>query len=118
MSAEITSMAVSLDLSDKQYGNGTNSFTSISCKWGENDTPTLDEVMDRGIDLYFTAWQNILVNRTATSQMTVADFKIAIGSGIARIEKVKQILNKIKSMNTDEVLGMVRTEKAKVESKG
>jgi hypothetical protein len=115
MSAEVTSITVSLDYGDKNFGAGSGSFMNASAKWQEGESPDLSEVMDKGIDLYFTAWKTLLVSRCATGVISSSNFKIAIGTGIARIEKVKALLAKMEDMPLDQLIASVKAEQAKTD---
>jgi hypothetical protein len=92
----ITGITVSVSFSDKEYGKGSENFMNASAKWGE-DAPTfeqLDTVIDRGLELYFTAWKTMLGSRFATGNMGAANFKKLLADSELRMEMVRKYLAK------------------------
>jgi hypothetical protein len=113
MTSKITSIAVSVDISNKNYGVGDNSFCSHSAKWDEGEDPSLDDVLDRGIDLYFNAWESAMASRCITGSLAPSDFKLAVGSAILRLDRVKSTLQKLKEMPTEELTELVTSLREK-----
>jgi hypothetical protein len=113
MTSKITSIAVSVDVSNKNYGVGDNSFCSHSAKWDEGEDPTLDDVLDRGIDLYFNAWESVMASRCVTGSLTPNDFKLAVGAAILRLDRVKATLKKMKEMPQEELGELVTSLREK-----
>ena len=96
---EIVGVTVSLDISEKSYGNGSQSFMNIQ---GRYPNPAiLEEVIEDGLNMYFAAWQSLLASRYATGVMLGPEFKKAIEDGKIRLEKVRKFLGKLKQEGPD-----------------
>ena len=55
---EIVGITVSIEISNKNYGNGTASFMNLQGKYP--DPATLDDVLVDGLEMYFSAWRSLL----------------------------------------------------------
>lgn len=94
---EIVGITVSVDISDKNYGNGTQSFLNLQGRYP--DPAALKEVMTDGLDMYFAAWESLLASRYATGSMPGPDFKKAVDEAKVKLEKVRNFLAREKAAN-------------------
>jgi hypothetical protein len=89
---QITGMTISISLSDKTYGTGTESFFSMQGKYP--DPAALNSVLVDGLDMYFAAWESLLASRYATGIGTAAEFKQAVEDAKIRLGKIRNFLQK------------------------
>lgn len=92
---EIVGVTVSVDISDKNYGNGTQSFMNIQGRYP--DPATLDDALTDGLEMYFASWESLLASRYATGSMAGPDFKKAIEEAKIKVQKVRNFLAKEKA---------------------
>jgi hypothetical protein len=89
---EIVGITVSLDISEKSYGNGSQSFMNVQGRYP--NPATLEEVITDGLNMYFAAWESLLASRYATGEMAGPKFKKEIEDGKIRLAKVRSFLAK------------------------
>jgi hypothetical protein len=89
---EIIGVTVSVNLSDKNYGSGSESFISLQGRYP--DPTILKDVLFDGIDMYFSAWESLLASRYATGAGTALEFKKALEDAKIRLSKVRAFLQK------------------------
>jgi hypothetical protein len=92
----IQGITVSIDIADKEYGNGSSGFMSIKGQYPEPGMPMecLEDVIDQGLDMYFAAWKTMLASRYASGAVDGETFKKHIAAGTHKLEKVKHFLRK------------------------
>lgn len=90
----ITGVTVSVEVGDKEYGNGTSSFMNIQARYPNEGAPLeeVEDVIDHGLDMYFAAWRALLASRCATGIISGSDYKEQLGKVTSRFEKVRNIL--------------------------
>jgi hypothetical protein len=88
----ITGITVSVDISDKQYGNGSQSFLNLQGRYP--DPSTLEEAMIDGLAMYFAAWESLLASRFATGVLTAGELKKSVEDAKVRVAKVRAFLQK------------------------
>lgn len=93
----IQGITLSVDISDKDYGNGTKAFTSIQAKYPDEGKPMeeLGDVLLDGVDLYLTAWSTLLAGRFSTGKITSEEFKDTLNKVTLRVDKTKKYLSKV-----------------------
>lgn len=90
----ISGLTVSVDVGDKDYGNGQSCFMNIQGRYPEPGQP-FDELIDvaiDGLDMYFAAWRMLLAGRFSTGQITKEKFKETLDAVSLRIEKTRKYL--------------------------
>lgn len=90
----ISGVTVSVDVGDKEYGNGQSCFMNIQGRYPEPGQP-MDELVDvvvDGLDMYFAAWRTLLASRWATGKITSEEFKETLAAVSTRIEKARRYL--------------------------
>lgn len=95
MALEITSVTISADFGDKEYGSGTESFMNITAKC---PVPVpiegIDEVILDGLDMYFACWSTLLASRWTTGVISAEDFNKRKAVAVKRLEQVRKIYKK------------------------
>lgn len=103
----IHGVTVSVDWGDKSYGNGNGRFMSVSAKVPDGSAglplDQIDEVMQDGAEMYLTAWQTLMQTRYATGEITAADYKQQTAAFLIRIERIRQLYQKIKGKSIAEL---------------
>ena len=97
---EIVGITVSIEISKKDYGNGTASFMNVQGKYP--DPATLDDVLVDGLEMYFSAWRSLLGGRYATGEMTGKELKLAVDEALPKLDKIRSFLLKQRQRVTDE----------------
>ena len=97
---EIVGITVSIEVSNKNYGNGTASFMNLQGKYP--DPATLDDVLVDGLEMYFSAWRSLLAGRYATGEMTGKELKLAVDEALPKLDKIRSFLLKKRQQVTDE----------------
>jgi len=90
---QVTGITVSVEFGDTVYGTGSKSFTNLQAKFPE-PTDELDEVVDKGLDLYFAAWKTLLAGRMATGVIDADTFRAQFNATSERIEKVRKFMRR------------------------
>lgn len=90
----ISGVTVSVDVGDKEYGNGQSCFMNIQGRYPEPGQPfeELIDVVTDGLDMYFAAWRSLLASRFATGQITSTEFKDTLAAVATRIDKTRRYL--------------------------
>jgi hypothetical protein len=91
--AGVTGVTVSVEFGDTTYGAGSKSFTNLQAKFSE-PTEELDDVVDQGLDLYFSAWKTLLAGRWATGVIDTETFKAQLAATTEKIEKARKFLRR------------------------
>lgn len=111
MGMAITSVTVTCEIADKNYGSGTRGVTSIAAKESDPGIPMdrAQEVMADGIELYLTAWQTLLQTRYAMGEMDGMEYKRQTAAFLLRIVRVQALYQKIKNKSTEELEVFLQT---------
>jgi len=91
----ITSMTLSLEVGDKDYGKGMSHFANLTAKLPDNESiplEQLDEVIDQGLDMYFALFKLILTDRFIAGIIKGEEYKNLLIASEARIEKIRGYL--------------------------
>jgi hypothetical protein len=90
----ITGVTVSVDVGDKEYGNGQSCFMNIQGRYPEPSQPIeeLIDVVTDGLDMYFAAWRSLLAGRFATGKISKEEFKTTFATVALRIEAARRYL--------------------------
>ena len=94
MKPVITGLTVSVDIGDKEYGNGQSCFMNIQGRYPEPGQP-MEEIIDvvvDGLDMYFAAWRTLFASRFATGKISKDDFKETFAAVSSRIEATRRYL--------------------------
>lgn len=92
MKPEIVGITVSVNLADKTYGSGSESFMNVQGRYP--DPAVLKDVLIDGLEMYVSAWESLLASRYATGLSTAEEFKKAVADAKVRLEKVRNFLQK------------------------
>lgn len=89
---DIVGVTVSVDISDKSYGNGKQSFMNIQ---GRYPNPALlEDVLVDGLSMYFAAWESLMAARYAIGDMKASELKQALDEAKERLARVRKFLLK------------------------
>jgi hypothetical protein len=67
----VKSITVSLEIADKEYGNGNAAYTSIQAHVDDTPIEQINDVIDAGLSLYVAAWEIILGGKLAVKLNTL-----------------------------------------------
>lgn len=90
----ITGVTVSVDVGDKEYGNGQSSFMNIQGRYPDAGQP-IEEIIDvvtDGLDMYFAAWRTLLAGRFAVGKITSEEFRDTLAAVSLRIDRIQKYL--------------------------
>jgi hypothetical protein len=90
----IRSITVSMEISDKEYGNGNSGYASLSASLDDGNVERMADVVDAGIDLFVAAWQNVIGGKVATKMlgMGAQELQDVVGKIRNRLVKVRELL--------------------------
>lgn len=94
----VSSVSVSVELADMNYGSGEKNFMSISSKIpdGAEGLPLdMETVMGDGLDKYFAAWQTLLQAALASGRISQTTYVKQTELYLSRIKKVRALYKKI-----------------------
>ena len=91
----IKSIAVSLEIADKEYGNGNAAYTSIQAHVDYTPIEQIEEVIDSGLALFVAAWEIILGGKLAVklNTLTAAETRETVTNVHQRLMKVQALLH-------------------------
>lgn len=93
-SFRISNLTVSVEIADKEYGNGNSGYTSISGYVDDAKLDQIDDVIDAGLDLFVAAWQTIIAGKVATKllSMSAQEVQDTVTAIQKRVAKVRTLL--------------------------
>jgi hypothetical protein len=92
--------AISIDLSQKTYGTGPDSYCSLSADVDSATLERLPDVVDGALDLYIHVWKVLVAGQLAaklTSQSS-ADFVEMLHSVEKRLTRIRALLREMPSL--------------------
>lgn len=91
----IKSITVSLEVADKEYGNGNAAYTSIQAHVDDTPIGQIEEVIDAGLALFVAGWEVILGGKLAVklNTLTPAETREAVMNVRQRLAKVQAMLH-------------------------
>ncbi len=90
----IKSMTISIDCSNKHYGEGSAAYCNLS-SWLDGATlDHLPEVTDAALDLFLTCYRTVLTGMLATklTDMGAGEYRETLAKMAARLVKLKAML--------------------------
>lgn len=102
-SYKIRSITVSIEISDKEYGNGNSGYTSLTAAVFDGDVEHMDDVVDAGIEMFVSAWETTLSGKVATKVLGMKgeEFTAAVTMVRKRMSRVKAILRDARSSSEE-----------------
>ncbi len=93
----IKSITVSLEIADKEYGNGNAAFTSIQAQVDDTPIEQIDSVIDAGLSLFVACWEVILGGKLAVKLNTLpsAETRETVTNVRQRLTKVQALLHAV-----------------------
>ena len=94
MKPVILGVTVSVDIADKDYGNGSGSYCKIEPRYPDAGMPVeeIDQCVGDSIELLFRCWKSIMLARYTSGIITTAAFKAAMDGAVLRLEKARKYL--------------------------
>src|SRR5215472_7632978 len=91
----IKSITVSLEIADKEYGNGNAAYTNIQAHVDDTPIEQIDDVIDAGLALFVDAWEIILGGKLAVklNTLTPAETRETVTNVRQRLTKVQALLH-------------------------
>lgn len=95
----IRSITVSMEISDKEYGNGNSGYASLSASIDDGNVERMADVVDAGIEMFVAAWETVLGGKVAAKVLSMKgeEFTVAVGSVRKRMSRVKALLRDARS---------------------
>jgi hypothetical protein len=95
----VRSITVSMEISDKEYGNGNSGYASLSASIDDGNVERMADVVDAGIEMFVAAWETILGGKVAAKVLGMKgeEFSVAVGSVRKRMSRVKALLRDARS---------------------
>lgn len=81
----IKGVTVSLEISDKTYGNGNSAYTSINAYVDAAGLAQIDDVISAGLDMFLAAWETVLAGKVATKLLGMSAQELR--DNVAAIQK-------------------------------
>lgn len=93
-SFRIKTLTVSVEVADKQYGDGNTGYSSITAYVDDASLEHIENVIDAGLNLFVAAWENVIGGKVATKMlgMGAQEFRDAVAAIRRRTEKVRALL--------------------------
>lgn len=90
----IKSITVSMEISDKEFGNGNSGYASLTAMIDDGNMDRLPEIVDGGLDMYIAAWEMILAGKVATKLLGMKgqEFQEIVPKTRKRLTQVKSML--------------------------
>src|SRR5271170_4388070 len=91
----IKSITVSLEIADKEYGNGNAAYTSIQAHVDDTPIEQIEDVIAAGLALFVAAWEVILGGKLAVklNALTPAETRETVTNVRQRLTKVQAMLH-------------------------
>ena len=87
----VTGITVSVNIGEKNYGTGSESFLSLQGKYPDPGA-VLDTTIEDGLDMYFQAWKSLIAGKYATGTLGGTEFKDMLAKAEIRLNKVRHFL--------------------------
>ena len=93
-SFRIKTLTVSVEISDKQYGDGNTGYSSITAYVDDASLEHIENVIDAGLNLFVAAWENVIGGKVATKMlgMGAQELRDSVASIQRRATKVRELL--------------------------
>jgi hypothetical protein len=93
-SFRIKSLTMSLELADKQYGDGNSGYTSITAYVDDASLEHIENVIDAGLNLFVAAWETVIGGKVATKMigMSAQELRDNVTAVRRRAAKVRALL--------------------------
>jgi hypothetical protein len=95
MKPVIASMALSVSVADKDYGNGSDAFFNMTASYPGEGLPfdQLDQAPLDALDMFLRLWTGITAQRWSAGIITGEEFKTRMAVLEKRFNRVKQLLS-------------------------
>jgi hypothetical protein len=95
----IKSLTISLELAEKEYGNGNSGYASLTATIDDGNVERMPDVVDAGIEMFVAAWETVLAGKVATKVrgMKADEFQDEVAKIRGRMAKAKALLREARS---------------------
>lgn len=92
----IQTVTISLEVADKEFGNGMSRFVNLRGKYEDGGIPLKDigEAVDDSLDMFLAAWKSLLAAKFAQGIINGQTLKEKIENTMKQTEKVKAYLRR------------------------
>ena len=102
---QITSMTLSLDVKDLNYGAGQSRFINMKVALPEGDEgipmEDIDSVVDQSLDMHLALWESLTIAKYAAGELKGQDAIALVDKAKDRTRKMREYL-KTSSINPEE----------------
>jgi hypothetical protein len=90
----IKGVTVSVEIADKEYGNGNAGYTSITATVDDASLEHIENVVDAGLNLFIAAWETVIGGKVATKMlgMGAQELQDTVAIIRKRLAKVRELL--------------------------
>ena len=91
----VKSISVSLEIADKEYGNGNSGYANIQAHVDDTPIEQIADVINAGLSLYVAAWEIILGGKLAVklNPLTPTETQQTVMNVRHRLAKVQALLH-------------------------
>jgi hypothetical protein len=91
----VKSISVSLEIADKEYGNGNSGYANIQAHVDDTPIEQIDDVIDAGLSLFVACWEVILGGKLVVklNSVTATETQQAVMNVRHRLAKVQAMLH-------------------------
>jgi hypothetical protein len=91
----VKSISVSLEIADKEYGNGNSGYANIQAHVDDKPIEQIEDVIDAGLSLFMACWEVILGGKLTVKldSLTPAETHEAVRKVRHRLVKVQALLH-------------------------
>lgn len=99
-SYRIKSITVSVEIADKEYGNGNSADTTITAYVDDASLAQIDDVVDAGLDMFVAGWETVLAGKVATKLLGMKgqEFQEVVPKIRKRLTQVKSMLRAVREI--------------------
>lgn len=93
----VKSISISLEIADKEYGNGNSGYANIQAHVDDTPIEQIDDVIDAGLSLFVACWEVILGGKLAVklNTITAAEMRETVTNVRQRLTKVQALLHAV-----------------------
>jgi hypothetical protein len=93
-SFRIKSISVTVEVADKEYGNGNSGHATISAYVDDAGLEQIDDVVDAGLSMFVAGWETVIGGKVAARMfgMGAQELQDVSGKIRKRLTKVRELL--------------------------
>jgi len=91
----IQSVTISVELADKEYGNGSGRFLNLKGSYQEGVTlEGVGSVIEDSLDMFLAAWKSLLCSKYAQGCLDANGLKAKFEEAVVKTERAKKYLRR------------------------